>query len=62
MGTYSFLGLADGFLGIAVNAAVVLFALGAGPVRKLLFLAIRADGQRARSQKVVRAAKCGAAR
>ncbi len=53
--------LADSFLDFQNRTALVLTALGAGPMRKLLFLAVRADGKRSRRQKIVRAAKCSAA-
>ena len=51
-----------GRLGLRVNhfAAVVIAAAGTRPVRKLLFVAIRAFGERIRVKMIVRAAGAGA--
>jgi hypothetical protein len=45
--------LADSFFGFENRATLVLSALRASAVGELLFLAVRADRQRTRSQKIM---------
>src|ERR1035438_587557 len=53
--------LLGSFLHVQHRAALVGAALGAGAMRQLLLMAVRAFGDAHGGQKVVRAAKCGTA-
>jgi hypothetical protein len=59
---YSDAGLLGRFFHVQNGTALVLAALGAGPVRKLLLVAVGALGDADGGEKVVRAAVGGAAR